>query len=181
MWLTETPWPAVVVLLVAAIAFAFLWSRSGRRAFAVAAAVCLLLAPVAYVVEESIVTPAEEVEMKVHALRDAVVAGEVEKVLSFISPTDEVDRARVTLAMNLADVKDDLRITDLSVVTLGEDTQAVSHFRANGTVVPQGFGDQHIPTRWEVSWRKEAGDLKVYKIVRLNPINGEPIGLTSAD
>lgn len=64
---------------------------------------------------------------------------------------------------------------------MGEDTQAVSHFRANGTVVPENYGDQHVATRWEVSWRKEAGEWKVYKIVRLNPITGEPINLLSHD
>lgn len=181
MWPTETPWPWIVALLVAAVVCGFLWSRTRRRPLAVLTAACLLLVPAVYFAEQAIVTPAEEVERLVYELRDAVVAGDVERTLSFFSPTAETERGAVESGMKLADVKEDLRITDLSVRSFDNDTQAVSEFRANGTVVPENYGEQHVATRWEMRWRKEGGEWKLYKIVRLNPITGEQIGLLSQD
>jgi hypothetical protein len=181
MWLTETPWPPIIALLVAAVVFGFLWSRTRRRPLAILALVCLVLVPAAYFVEQAVVTPAEEVEQHVRELRDSVVAGDVERTLSFFAASAEAERGAVQAGMKLVDVKDDLRITDLSVKTVGEDTQAVTHFRANGTVVPENYGDQHVATRWEISWRKEAGEWKLYKIVRLNPVTGDPMGLMSQE
>ena len=181
MWFADSPWPTIVALLVATVAFAFAWSRSRRPVIGGLAVACLLLIPAVYFAERAIVTPAEEVEADVLALRDAVVAGDVERTLSFFSATALPERTAVAAALALADVQDDLRITDLDVSTFGVDTQAVSHFRANGTVSSRAFGDHRVATRWEVSWRKEAGDWKLYKIERLNPITGEPIGLLSGD
>jgi hypothetical protein len=180
MWLFETWWPSVG-LLVAAAAFAAVWFGGRRRLFAALAVVCLLLIPVALAVERFFVSPAEEVESQIAAVRDAVVRGDVDGTLAFFSQTAEGERALIARGMELADAKDDLHVSDVSVTTTAGDTQAVSTFRANGTVDVGPFGPRHVATYWELSWRKEGGAWKIFQVKRLNPMNGKEIGLLSGE
>jgi hypothetical protein len=32
-----------------------------------------------------------------------------------------------------------------------------------------------MPSRWEVGWRKEAGEWKILEVTRLNPLKDEPM------
>lgn len=184
MWLTETPWPPALLLLVGAVIFAIAWTRNRKVIFAVLAGFCLLLIPVVFVVEHLIVTPAEEIEAAIHSLRDAVVSGDIERTLEFFSTTAIVERAQVVTGMTMGEVQPDLRITDVSTKVMASDTIAVSQFRANGTFVMRGpfmAGTHRVATRWELSWRKEAGEWKITEVQRLNPITGEPMPLLSRD
>jgi hypothetical protein len=181
MWFTETPWWPAAILLAAAVVFGLVWNGNRRGLFAVLAVVCLLLIAVVFAVERAIVTPAEEVERDIADLRDAVVRGDLKGTLDYLSPTADAERGQIETAMRIADVEDDLHVSDMDVKTVAGDTQAVSYFRANGTVNLKGYGSRHVATYWEVSWRKEGGRWKVFQIKRLNPITGEVIGLLAPE
>lgn len=182
MWFTETPWPPIFLLLSAAVVLAVAWTRNGRGAFAAGAVACLLLAGVAFVAERLIVTPAEEVEALVYDLRDAVVRDDVEGTLAFFSPAALKEQLLVRTAMALGRPTADLRITDLTVETGGDDTLAESVFRANGTVEGRHVGgSHHVATRWRLNWRREADAWRIIELNRLDPINGDPIEITSGD
>jgi hypothetical protein len=185
MWFTETPWPPAIILLVAAVLCGVAWNRNRKPLYFALAAVCLVAIPLVFVIEQAIVTPGEEVELQIAALREAVVADDLERTLSFFSKSAVLERTLVTSGMSIVRVNPDVHVTDVSVQTMAENTQAVSHLRANGTFVGRGAasigGERHFPTRWRVSWRKEAGEWKIYGLERLDPITGERIGILSAE
>ncbi|MDQ3333440.1 MAG: hypothetical protein M3552_22815, partial [Planctomycetota bacterium] len=170
--------------LIAAVVFGILWSRNRKTALIAIAVACLVAIPLVFVVEQAIVTPAEEVELQIDALRNAVVRDDVEATLDFFSQSAVLERAGVATGMTLVRVEPDVRVTDVSVKVTAEDTVAVSHLRANGTFVGRGGalrgGEHHTPTRWRVSWRKEAGEWKIFGLERLDPITGEKVGILSA-
>jgi hypothetical protein len=185
MWLTEDPWPPTVILLIAAAILGVVWSRNRRMLFLGLAVACVVLVGVVFLVERAVLTPAEEVEAQVYAVRDAVVRDDIEATVAFLSRTALKERALVAAGMTAGRVQPGARITDMTVNVTAGDTVAVSHFRANGVftgdslVVPGG--DHRFATRWRVSWRKEGGEWKIFALERLNPINGETISLMSSD
>ena len=184
MWFTETPWAPSIVFFVAVVLAAVLWSHTRKTAFLALAAACLIAIPIVFVVERAIVTPAEEVELRIEAMRAAVIRDDVGGTLEFISKSAALERAAVASGMALVRIEPDVDVTDLDVKVTANDTVAVSHFRANGTFVGRGpfaGGTHHIPTRWRISWRKEGGEWKIYAVERLDPITGEKINILSTD
>lgn len=180
MWLTENPWPPAIILLVVAVVFGLLWRSQGRTPLLAVAVGCLLLIPIVFLVENAIVTPAEVVEQKIYAVRDAVVREDIQTTLGFLSATAVREKALVAAALAAGRVQPDARITDVSIEVQGDGTVATSHFRANGVFTGNGLllsGDHRFTTRWRVSWRKEDGEWKIFALDRLNPITGESIGL----
>jgi len=182
MWFTETPWPPAIALLVGAVLAGIVWSRTRKSAFVALGAVFLIAIPLVFVIERAIVTPAEQVEQRIEALRSAVVRDDVEATLGFFSKSAALERAAIASGMTLVRVEPDVDVTDLDIEVTANDTVAVSHFRANGTFVGRGpflSGDHHIPTRWRASWRKEAGEWKIFAVERLDPIKGDRINILS--
>lgn len=183
MWLTETAWPPAILLIILAVGCGFIGFRRGGRSWFVAVILLALAIPIAFVIERSIVTPGEEIERLVYDLRDAVVAGDIEATLAFFSPQAVAERTAIRTGMSLGKVKPDVDVSDLQVKVTADST-ATSHFRANGTFAyqtPVLSGERRISTRWRLSWRREAGQWKVYGIDRLNPITGEVISILSSD
>ena len=129
-----------------------------------------------YFVEQSIVTDTELVEAAVLDLALTFERGETEEMLSFLSANETLLRIKIGTALRLITVENDLRITDLNVTTMAQNSRAKSRFRVNGTFrLPVGTSNR--PTRWELTWQQEAGDWKVLKVARLNPITGEEIDI----
>ncbi|QDT16101.1 Cif family virulence factor [Alienimonas californiensis] len=179
MWLVSYLQPLWIAFGVATIACAGWAVISGRAKYLAVAGVCLLLGAATFGADWYVVTEAEKVEAHIDELAAAAVAGDTEKVLSFLSPTAVLPRTSVAFGFNLVTIEDDLRLTDRSTEVTANDTQALSDFRANGTVrVPQLAGaSKHFATKWQLVWRKEAGEWKITEVRRFNPITGEPIGL----
>ncbi|MFH5803537.1 hypothetical protein [Alienimonas sp. DA493] len=171
--------PLWIAFGLATVVFAGWAVISGKAKFLAVAGVCLLLGAAAFGADWYIVTEAEKVEALIDELADAAVAGDAEQVLSYFSPTAVIPRTTVAFGLNLVTIEDDLRLTDRSTTVTANDTQAVSDFRANGTVrVPQlGGAGKHFPTKWQLVWRKEAGEWKITEVRRFNPITDEPIDL----
>lgn len=174
MWFTENPWPGVVIFLVLGGWFLVRALQTGLAKHWALAGVCAVAAIGVYVVEDWIVTPAEEIEARVGELLQACKAGEVLPVISFISDSNRNLQVMVGTGMALAKIHDDVRLTDMHVRMVANNTRGISHFRANGTIsVNQQAISTHVSTRWEVTWQKEADEWKIVSIKRLNPLNGE--------
>jgi hypothetical protein len=106
----------------------------------------------------------------------AFEARDAQGLLSHISAREASLQALVSGAFKLITHVEGLHITDVSVDVLAAGSRARSHLRANGRFTAAGYGDiGHQPTRWELTWQKEAGDWKLIKVTRLNPISGEAI------
>lgn len=178
MWLTETPWPPILITLVAAVLLFAAWFSTRRGMFLVGAGLLVILCGAIYIVEQRIITEAERVEQLVLDLTSAFQQKREEQVLEMFSPTASELRATVKTAMNLVTVHEDLRITDLSVQMKAQDSRAISHFRANATIsIGSHGGLGHHPSRWEITWQREADQWRIIRVERLNPVSGEPVFL----
>lgn len=182
MWLTENPWPPVVILIVAAIGCAWMWRERQQSWWLVGAIASIALAGGALVFERAIVTPREQIEQHIRDMAQAFEDRDQQQVLDFVSLQAEQVRNQVQLGFAMVEKVENLRITDTSVTMLAAGSRARLHFRANGTIVARGYGDiGHRPTRWLMTWQQEGGQWKIIDIQRLNPMTGEPIGLLDAD
>ena len=195
MWFTETPWPPIFILAVIAACLAAAFSATQRSVYLAGILVLALLGGGIYFIEKQIVTEAERVEAAIYGVTDAFQDRDVERTVSYFSdnaalPDDRLPpflrfvarnvslRTVVAGAVSTIQVEDDLRITDVSVETSNNDSLAKSHFRANGSFIVPGAGNVgHQPTRWEFRWRQEAGEWRIIDVQRLDPINGEPMGV----
>lgn len=180
MWFTEDPWPPIVAAGLAAVFFLFNWVRSGKTNALLIGVVCLTAMVGIFFLEQAIVTEPERIEQLVVQLADSVVAGDTDQALSYISKQSRELGSMVAGAMLAVTIEDDLSITDTTVEMLAQGSRAKIRFRANGTVNVKAAGlRNHYPSRWEVIWQRESGEWKIIKVVRLNIINGQEIGLLS--
>ena len=182
MWLIDLLWPLAALFALLTAAFGVWALVSGRGKLLAAAAVCLLLSGGAFVADHLIVTEAERVEARMREVVAAAVAGDVDSVLGYFSPAAAEEQAAVRFGLSLVTIETDLRLSDWDTEVTAADTRATTHFRANGTVRAASFGviEQHVATRWEFVWRKEAGAWKIVEIRRLDPLSGERIDLRAA-
>ena len=174
MWFTETPWPPIVGLSVVAALFFGLWSSSQRGVHLTIAAGLVLACVGVFLLERMILTDSEIVEQAVYDLAEAVEREDVESALARISQNAAAERALVTSGLQLVEIDGNLRISDLRVELVGENSRAQSHFRANGTIRYQGQ-THHTPTRWMLNWQREGGEWRVTRIERLSPTGGDRI------
>ncbi len=172
-WFTDTPWPLIVILGIAACVCLALWTSQKRAVWLVGVVILVGVAVGVFVVEKSIISEAERVEQNVYDLTGAFQRKDRERVLSFFSLQAPDLRATAVEALNLVDLPDGIDVKDVSVRMSNENTRAVSHFRANGTVSVKGLGARHSASRWEVTWQKEASDWKIVEVIRLDPIKDE--------
>lgn len=180
---TENPWPlAIALVCVAIVCFGRFGSRR-QGASLIGGILCLLLAGGCFVLDQLVVTPGEQVVQNIYSLCKDVQRQDVPKVMSYFS-NQAPEREVVRTTLDKVKVKDDLRISDVSVTFNGAGSVAISHFRANAsiTVNVAGFaGDvPYHPTRWEFDWQREAGEWKIIDIRRLHPINGKEVNFLSA-
>lgn len=180
MWFTEVAWPPMVILSMLMVVCGWRWSQRRRTSLLIATILCGAGIVGSYLIDELIVTDREQVTRLVHALAEDVRRLDVDSTLRYISSREENLKHQVELGFNLISGIDYLTITDESVDIFGQGGRARSHFRANGRIHVRGHGDAgHQPTRWELTWQKEAGAWKIVDIRRLNPITGETIATLS--
>lgn len=173
MWFTENPWPPIFILGMAACGMFVAWF-SQKRVFWLAGCVAALIGCGAiYAVEESIVTDGEKLEARVHKLAADFQKKDREAFLAAFSKQAEKWRAMAIKALDDVDIEKDLDIKDMSVELFNEKSQALTRFRANGTVTFQKGMSAYHPSRWELRWQKEANDWKIVDVVRLHPLKDE--------
>jgi hypothetical protein len=178
MWFTETPWPPIFILLVVCCFLVAAWQGSKRAVYLIWVGVLLAACAGVYFYEQATVTESERVEQNVHDLVHAFQRKDKQTTLNFFSPQADQFRSTVEKAIELVDVRDDVDVKDVNILMMSENTQAVSQFRANATVSVRGLVDYtHQPSRWELTWQKEAGEWKIVAVQRLNPVTGEKMGI----
>ncbi|MFP6762328.1 MAG: hypothetical protein VB858_01880 [Planctomycetaceae bacterium] len=183
MWFTEDAWSPIVLIMLVAILCCIVWFRT-QRGYALTAAVLLLLAAVTtYFIEQVIVTDGEKLEASLFELIETFVAesqsitqlqqSQVVQAERFFSEQNTIDRARVRVGVIVVSISEDLRISDVQVRLTNENTRAITHFRANGTIATGTSPGSHHVSRWELTWQKQAGEWRITRTRMLNPMNGE--------
>ena len=187
MWFTETPWPPILIICVFGVLLFLGWVSQRKTGYLAGVALCLALCGLVFVVEQQIVTETERVEQRLldftaafqrdslqRGLLNAVIGGGPElESLKFLQG-DEVRRL-ATHALDLVDIQDDVRISDIRTKMSNKDSRAITQFRASASVTVSGFNAVRQPSRWELTWGKEDGEWKVLRATRLNFMSGQPM------
>jgi len=176
MWFTETPWPPILICGLAAVACLIQWQQRQQMKYFGGALACIVVAVGVYFLEQQIVTEKEQVELAVVDITSAFQRRDLEATLSHVSNQAPVVKSVIVFGYNILSVEDDMRLTDVSVDLIAQNTRAISKFRINGTVkfnnAPSG---DHMPSRWEAKWQLEDGEWRMIEIQELDPLTGEPI------
>lgn len=186
MWFTEDAWsPIIACVLLAALCFVIAWMAQKPKLLS-AVALLLVAAVAIFFVEQAIVTDLEHVEGQLIELVDTFVRetqanpkAAQPQCVRFFSERNDRDKARIAAAVALVRV-DSVRVTDVQTKVTNQGTRAITLFRANGTVSIGSEGGQY-PTRWELSWQKEAGEWRITTTRMLNAVNGTEIGIPRVD
>ena len=186
MWFTETPWPPILILCVIGVLLFLGWVSQRKTGYLAGVALCVALCGLVFVVEQQIVTETERVEQRLldftaafqrdslqRGLINAVLGGPEPESLKFIAG-DEV-RRMATQALDLVDIQDDVRISDVRTKMTNKDSRAITQFRASASVTVAGYNAVRQPSRWELTWGKEDGEWKVLRATRLNFLSGQPL------
>ena len=191
MWFTEDAWSPIILCTVIAAIFFIVFMTTQRARFLLALPL-LLAAITIYFAEIAIVTDSEQVENNLLSLVSTFAeeshqfgAGSTTKpeqvrCQSFFAVNNTVDRTRVVAALMFVQVQGDIRVTDVRIQLTNNDTMAVTHFRANGTFAA-GSQSGHHPSRWEMTWQKQAGEWKITRTKMLNVVNGQEMQIPGVD
>jgi hypothetical protein len=133
------------------------------------------LAAGAIAADHLVVTDRERVEQGVVDLVAAFERSDSDGMLQHFSQRALCERILAKFAAETVTVEHPLSLKDIQVSLQNEDSIAVSTFRVNGTVAVHGRSLGHQPSQWEVRWRKEAGEWRIYRLQELDPLRSEPI------
>ncbi len=176
-WLTENPWPLLMLLCsAAAICLILRLQRSWQLA-----GLLLLAAAGVYFAEQSIVTGREQLELRLDGLRLAFVSDDLQQIQAFLSPNAPELLQTAESGLKLVRVTGGVHLKEVEVQVQQNGQQATVQFRANGPVLlrePQQ--SLHIATRWKTTWEWTAGEWLLQDVQRLDPLSGQPIGILSA-
>lgn len=179
MWMTENPWPLILVAGLLAMVCVGLWVPSKRGIWLVGAAIFLAAGAGVFVFERMIVTERELVEIHLRDLAAAFQKKDVPRTLGYFSeardPRVLTLKTLIRSAAGMADIGEDLSIKDVSVRLTAGGSRAVARFRANASVTVMNHNAGPVFTRWEMTWQKEGGAWKIIDIERLHPIKDEVI------
>ncbi len=180
MWFTEDPWPPMLFCGVGILIGLGMWASSKRVLHLGIMFASLFLAAGIFFVEQLIVTPSELVEQQVVRLCDEFRRKQP-AALDHFSPNAPELRAMAEGAMAMVTVGDDLSVTDFKTTITNQGSRAQCHFRANATISLTAAGNVgRQPARFVLTWAKEGGDWKIIGVKRLNPVNGQDMGMMQA-
>ena len=75
----------------------------------------------------------------------------------------------------------DFHIKDLEVTVRDDGQTADAHLRANGTLkVTHGDMLARVFTRWQTVWKLVGSEWKLVEVKRLDPVNGQEMGVLEA-
>lgn len=180
MWFTEDPWPPMLLCGIGLLVGLGMWASSKRVLHLSVAIVSLLIAGVIFYVEQVIVTPAEEIEQQVVRLCDEFRRKQP-AALDHFSPNAPELRTMAEGAMAMVTIGDDLSVTDFKTTITNQGSRAQCHFRANATISLIAAGSLgRQPARFLTTWAREGNDWKLIAVKRLNPVNGNDMGMMDA-
>ena len=186
MWFTEDAWsPIVMCTLIGGLSLVGALTLQKPKLM-LATLVLAIAAVVIYFVEQAIVTDTERIELSLQSLVDTFVSESQANpkpqqaiCANYFGARNTRDRHRIAAAVAIVRVED-LRLTDVSIQLTNQGTRAITQFRANGTVRVGAEGG-HYPTRWELSWQKEAGEWKITNTRMLHAVRDEEIQIPLVD
>jgi hypothetical protein len=182
MWFTETPWPPMLIFLVAAMSCGWMWAERRQRVWLVGAIACVALTAGVWAFERSVVTPREQIEQSILDLAQAFQERRQDDLLAYISPRADEVRAMALYGLALVSEVKHLRVTATDVTMLAAGSRARADFRVNGNVSIRGYGKLgHRPTRWDMTWQQEGGEWRIIDVQRIDPITGKPMDLDERD
>ena len=173
MWFTENPWPPMLMTGLCAVVCFWVWNSDRRYLYIVLGLVFLGLSGGIYAVERAIVTDGERLQGDVALLCDEFRRRD-SRTLDHFSESAADLKALCKSAMEIVEIRDDLRLTDFRTTFTNENSRASVHFRANATIAAMGFSGHH-PFRCNLGFRKEGGVWKITDLERLDPIKGDKI------
>ncbi len=174
-WFVDNPWPPAVLFATAAVVCLIAWIRMQQGKWLIATIVCAAGVGLSFLIDQLVVSDAEVVEQNIIELTSAFQQKNGDRVHALISNEKRSKwiHDQVKNGLETVEVRDDLRVTDISVAMKGED-EAESHFRANATIIVRGHGNVgYRPSRWRLGWVREDGEWKVATLMRLNVIDGK--------
>lgn len=173
-WLTENPWPLMVVLVGAAIVAGIMIERRGQ----LIGIVLLIIAGAVYMIEEKVVTTAEVVEREIEAMLAGFKSDKMESVYARISETAPNLKTTAKQGNEKVRLHDGFHLKDVRVTVSADGREAVAHLRANGRVTIRGAQfESQAATRWETTWKLEGQEWKLIGVRRLDVVSGDEIGV----
>ncbi|MEJ7594565.1 MAG: hypothetical protein WKF77_23770 [Planctomycetaceae bacterium] len=176
-WLTENPWPLLLLLAGTGVVALISGATKGRSV----SVVCLLAAAGLYLIESAVVTPGEEVEAQLQTMLDAFRDRNQNAINDCIA--EDSPRLRETAAegIEMVTLTKDFHIKDLEVTVRVDGQTADAHLRANGTLkVNHGDMISRVFTRWQTVWKHVGSEWKLVEVTRLDPVNGQEMGILDA-
>lgn len=177
-YLTDNPWPLILVLAAVAVV-CFLSGSAKARGIA---GVCLLLCVGVFFLERFLISPREEVEDTVELLLQEFKDADIEGIASLLSANSKGLKDTTAQGLELVKVEDSFHLGSLNVTLNDDEQSAIAMVRANGNLklLKHGGGVRHVATYWKMTWIREQNDWLLDKVVRLDPVNGQEIGILSA-
>jgi hypothetical protein len=180
MWFTEDPWPPMLLCGIGILIGVGMWANSRRVLHLGIAIFALFCAGVIFAVEQAIITPAEQIEQQVVQLCDQFRRKDPQTLDHFSATAPEL-KTLAQQGMEMVTVGNDLSITDFQTKITNQGSRADCHFRANATISLNTFGNAgRQPARIVLTWAKEGTDWKIIGVKRLNPVNGQEMGVLNA-
>jgi hypothetical protein len=176
-WLTENPWPLLLIFAGTSVVAMISGAPKGRSV----SVMCVLAAVGLYFIESAVVTPGEEVEAQLQMMLEAFRGRDQNTIDRLVA--DEAAKLRATAAegLEMVTLSKDFHIKDLEVTVRADGQTADTHLRANGTLKLKNSGmDTRVFTRWQTVWKYIGTEWKLVEVRRLDPVNGQEIGILDA-
>ena len=176
-WFTENPWPLLLILVGSGVV-AFISGAPKARSVGI---VCLLAAAGLYLIESAVVTPGEQVELQLQTMLEAFRDRDQNAIDACIADESPGLRETAARGLSMVTLTKDFHIKDLDVAVRDDGATADAHLRANGTLrVTQGDLITRVFTRWQTVWKLAGTEWKLVEVKRLDPVNGQEMGVLDA-
>ena len=173
-WFTENPWPLILILGGITVILLILGDSKGK----VIAALFALIAAGVYFLEQSIVTPAEQIEKRLEVMLDAFKAEDLTIISQQIDDESAHLRDTARRGLDLVDLHESFHMQDVVVRVADDQQSATVDLRANGSMtVSSANMPHHAATRWRTQWKRRGDEWKLTEVKRLNIVNGEEMGI----
>ena len=173
-WITENPWPLIMILAGATIVMLILGDSRGKS---IALAFAIVAVGV-YFLEASIVTPSEQIEASLEDLLKGFVAENLEAINQKIDDQSPALKEYAKKGLALVSLDKSFHMQDIVVKVASDGQTAEAELRANGSLtVRQANMPTHAATRWRTNWKLHRDGWKLSEVHRLNPLTGDEIGV----
>ena len=171
-YLTDNPWPAIIILGGLAICAFVTGHPTLRKAGLVLAGLACLV----YLVEDRLVSTRERIEVAADEILQGFKDEDLDAITSRISDDSPELKETAQQGMAMVRVQDGFHIRSVRLVSETDD-QITVRIRANGRIMERSQSmTQHVPEFWETTWVNEENDWKLSKATRLDPVSGKPRG-----